>query len=387
MNAYTQYRGASQLQASTQPEDTLFKLARSVGKERALLNSILAVEKPDNNILDALHNASVQSKKLLVSAVEDTRLSRQTTSSRLKHQYDNQTIESLIISLTDGFERMSQASSIVYPQIANHPKDRDAGMRIQLFDAYGNLIQQVNNLRLKLHFLPSKNYQEVISTHGLKNAIWDLSESVRQRSSLLSGYLITSKNGSFSSADKDGLMFRNYQQTQNGDHAAFEIQELSENTDVDDSMEVQFKDLVSDYTTGYRSVEMQLLKDLSSGKKSDITLDEWQTMVAIIQKSIEELANEMLGHTLNTAQRIGKNAITTLMLDTLLVLLCIGMALSSTAIAKKVQYQATHDDLTKLPNRRYFAQKIQEYISRASLNQQNLTLLTIDRYKTTKKLY
>jgi diguanylate cyclase (GGDEF)-like protein len=383
LDAYTQRSGAAQLQLSTQPEDTLFTLAQTLGTERSLLHTILAERNPASETLDSLYEVSLQSKALVTSVVEEIRASRESESAFVTHQYDDQTIEQLLTNLTNSFEQLSQNSSLIVLQAAIAPSERDDAMRMQVFDAYGNLIQQVNNLRLRTHFLPQKNYQQVISSHSIKNAIWDLNESAMQIGALLDGYLIKSRDGLFSSINRDGILFRIYQQIQLADQALFEVASFSEGaakTDFDNKLSAFSKEFIDTY----RIIETRLVKDLTKGNFSEISLNEWRLISDDTRQDIQHLASESVNRTLETARSIEHKAIRTLALDTLLVLLCIGMAISSTGIAKKVQYQATHDDLTQLPNRRFFKQNIQQSIGKSGQSPNRLALLTIDlnRFKT-----
>ena len=383
LDAYTQRSGAAQLQLSTQPEDTLFTLAQTLGTERSLLHTILAERNPASETLDSLYEVSLQSKALVTSVVEEIRASRESESAFVTHQYDDQTIEQLLTNLTNSFEQLSQNSSLIVLQAAIAPSERDDAMRMQVFDAYGNLIQQVNNLRLRTHFLPQKNYQQVISSHSIKNAIWDLNESAMQIGALLDGYLIKSRDGLFSSINRDGILFRIYQQIQLADQALFEVASFSEGaakTDFDNKLSAFSKEFIDTY----RIIETRLVKDLTKGNFSEISLNEWRLISDDTRQDIQQLASESVNRTLETARSIEHKAIRTLALDTLLVLLCIGMAISSTGIAKKVQYQATHDDLTQLPNRRFFKQNIQQSIGKSGQSPNRLALLTIDlnRFKT-----
>jgi len=379
LDAYTQRSGAAQLQLSTQPEETLFKLAMNLGSERSLLHTILAEKKPAPETLDSLYEASLKSKQLMDSVTEEIRASRESESAFVTHRYDEQTIEQLLLNLSASFDRVSQDSSIVILQTAIHPAGRDEAMRMKIFDAYGNLIQQVNNLRLRTHFLPQKHYQGVISAHSLKNAIWDLNESVSQINPLLDGYLIKSRDGSFSSINRDGLLYRIYQQIEIADHALFEVGDFSGSAEIKTGLERQLSAFIDEFSGEYRTVETKLVDDLRKGNYSEITLEDWTPVADKTHRYIKQLATDSVNRTLDTARSIEHKAIRTLALDTLLVLLCIGMAISSTGIAKKVQHQATHDDLTQLPNRRFFKNNIQSAISKSSgQSPTKLALLTID---------
>ena len=376
--AFTQRSGAAQLQVVTQPEETLFKLAMNLGKERALLHTILARTKPAAQTLDSLYEVSLQSKQLLDSALQEIRESRAYKSALNTHRYDDQKIEQLLSNLSSSFEQLSQDSSIVVLQIAIRPADRDDAMRMQIFDAYGKVIQQVNNLRLRTHFLPQKHYQKVIAAHSLKNAIWDLNESLMQIGPLVEGYLIQSRDGTFSSVNRDGLLFRIYQQIQSADHALFEVGDFSGNAVLKTNLESQLAIFVSKFSGAYRTAESRLLKDLASGNYSEVTPEEWRVISDSTRRDIQSLATESVNRTMDTAKSIKGRATSRLAVDTLLVLLCIGMAISSTSIAKKVQHQATHDDLTQLPNRRFFRHNIQSSIGKNSQSPVPLALLTID---------
>ena len=376
--AFIQRSGAAQLQVATQPEETLFKLAMNLGEERALLHTILARTKPAAQTLDDLYEVSLQSKQLLDSALQEIRESRAYKSALNTHRYDDQKIEQLLSNLSSSFEQLSQDSSIVVLQIAIHPADRDDAMRMQIFDAYGKVIQQVNNLRLRTHFLPQKHYQKVIAAHSLKNAIWDLNESLMQIGPLLDGYLIQSRDGSFSSINRDGLLYRIYQQIQSADHALFEVGDFSGNAELKTNLESQLAIFASKFSGPYRTAESRLLKDLASGNYSEVTPEEWRGVSDSTLRDIQSLATESVNRTMDTAKSIKGKATSRLAVDTLLVLLCIGMAISSTSIAKKVQHQATHDDLTQLPNRRFFKHNIQSSIGKNSQSPVPLALLTID---------
>jgi diguanylate cyclase (GGDEF)-like protein len=377
LEAYTQRSGAAQLQRSTQPEDTLFRLAMTLGKERSLLHTILAERHPAAETLDSLYDVSLQSKELMTNAVNEIRESRQTESARIRHQYDEQTIEKQLSDLMASFEALSQNSSLIVLQAAIAPSERDDAMRMQVFDSYGTLIQQVNNLRLRTHFLPQKNYQEVIASHSIKNAIWDLNESVRQIGALLDGYLIKSRDGLFSSVKRDVLLFRIYQQIQTADHALFEAASFSDRAVDKTGLENQLSEFTRNFHEIYRVLETKLVEDLTEGNYSEINLDQWRLVADATRRDIQLLATESVNRTIETARDIEHTAIRNLALDTLLVLLCIGMAVCSTGIAKKVQYQARHDDLTQLPNRRFFKQHVLESISKSQANTK-LALLTID---------
>ncbi len=379
LEAYTQRSDATQLEAATKPEETLFNLAASLGSERALMQLILAEENADSEKLDALFDVSVNTKKLMEDAVDEIRQSRLVESRFVTHRYSDQSVEKLIVNLIDGFQRISQTSSIIYLQIASPPAERDEDMRMRIFDAYGHLIQDVNNLRVRIHFLPSRQYQSVVSTHNVKNAAWNLSESVMQIGSLLDGFVVKSDNNSLWNLNRDAMLFRIYQQIQSAEDALYEIGEFSESNDASVELDNQFDALNDAYNNDYRPLEQNLVNALSLQDQMETNLSQWQDQSRNFLSLIHVLIEKTILQTVESADEIKSIANRNLALDTILVLLCIAMATISTRIAKKVQHQATHDDLTGLPNRRFFAQTTERNLRKhAGAVEQELALMTID---------
>lgn len=377
-DTYTQRGDAAQLKISTLPEETLFKLARSIALERSIINSILVDEKDDPGKIDLLYEIAGESSRMKNQAIQQIEETRNTESRFIHHRYSNEAIESLIVDLRDGFDRISQITSIVIVQLSVHPSDRDENIRMQLFDAYGNLIENVNNLRLRMHFLPARNYQHVIATHSLKDAVWDISESVSQIGSLLNSYLIKQETGTLDNMNREGLLFRIYQQAQRSENSLFEIKEYSASNDAADQLESKFNEIMSLYSGSYESIGKQIQNAVSVSSASTVSSTEWRQVSDEFQRAIRELSDDTIQQTLVSAQKIERSTIVGLGLNTLLVLLCIVIALISIRMSKNIQHQATHDDLTKLPNRRFFTSFLQEAILNTNTETEQLYLMTID---------
>ncbi len=378
LEAFHQRSGAAQLRMSTKPESALFALANSLGQERAYLHTMLAIESSDPQVVDSYEQLKNQSDQLFDKAIDQIRASRNTPFRFVEHRYTEESVEQLIFELLDGMRKISQSSSSIFLQKLIPLSQRDNDMRMQLFDAYGTLIQQVNSLRLRTHFLPEKNYQEVLASHSLKNSIWNLSESTSQISALLESYLIKRQNGSLEQVRADGLLFRVFQQARYADQAIFAIEEFAESTNDASILDADLHAVISQYKSQYVIVKQRLTQAIPVADNDSISLAEWQRLSLQVSNQVERLTNDTIDRTIDNARKVEAAALKSLAIDSMLVLVCLAMAVSSTTLARRVQYQATHDELTGLPNRRYFGQQLGQSIEKANLSSASVALLTID---------
>ena len=378
IDAYVQRKGAVQLQSSTAPEHTLFDLASSLDTERSLQHAMLSATSSSQEEINSLRDATSRSQELMQSAIEQITKSRQIESRFIQHSYGPQAIEISVKELSDGFDRMQQISWITMGQIAKPPLQRREFLRMQHFDAYSNLIRKVNSLRHRTQYFPARKYNQVLAVDGLKDSVWNLKEAVLQNSSLLHGYLVKSENNSLANIEKAGVLFRTYQQSQIAEDAVFEIKEFIEGQGESSYLGVQLGQLLDLFESDYKPAEKKLVRAIDKDRSLELSSSEWQLAYSGVQAAIDKLSAETVSKTMETANDIKNSASRTLLLDTVLVWLCIGMAVVSTGIAKRVQHQATHDDLTQLPNRRYFSQALLESIGKADQASEKVALLTVD---------
>ena len=378
MDAYKERASAIKLEYSTQPEYTLFQLAFSIEKERSRVNSLLLHRTYTEADIDELYEASSNSNSLMQTAFKQVKLSREFHSASNEYRYSDQAIQSTMDKLADGTERLSLGSSVVQLEIGMPPSMRNDATRMRFFDAYGRLIQQANALRHRSHFIPEKHAQNVIAVHELKNALWSLGESVSQNRALLEGFLVKSENRTLFNANLEAVGYRVYQQIQSAEKSMFEFEEFFDTNSVDSDLQDAASALTTWYYEHYSPYEKKILDFLTNNETPTESIQQFLTVSDAMSSKIRELSDQTINQTITSAQSIENTAFLDLVVDTLLVLICLGMAIASMSLSRNVQHQATHDDLTKLPNRRYFGYKIEKILSKVDGGLEKLALLTID---------
>ena len=378
LDAYKERASAIKLEYSTQPEYTLFQLAFSIEQERSRVNSLLLYRTYTEADIDELYEASSNSNKLMQTAFKQVKLSREFHSASNEYRYSDQAIQSTMDKLADGIERLSLGSSVVQLEIGMPPSMRNDATRMRFFDAYGRLIQQANALRHRSHFIPEKHAQTVIAVHELKNALWSLGESISQNRALLEGFLAKSENRTLFNTNLEAVGYRVYQQIQSAERSMFEFEEFFDTNSVDSDLQNEASALATWYYEHYSPYEKKILDFLTSNETPTESIQQFLTVSDAMSSKIRELSDQTINQTITSAQSIRNTAFLDLVVDTLLVLICLGMAIASMSLSRNVQHQATHDDLTKLPNRRYFGYKIEKILSKVDGGLEKLALLTID---------
>ena len=378
-DAHAQFSGAMQLQRSAVPEGTLFEVAQSLDLERATIQRILTSSIQYDDDVDQLDAIAENTRSLFDRARLEIENSRPKESEKIQYRYSNEIVENLLKNLSDRFQRISFTKSVIISQIFLPPSQRDDTMRMQLFDAYVKLIDAVNNLRMKTHALPDENYRGVLSAHETKDAIWNISESIDQTSTLIESYLLKSQLSALHSVNKENLSLRILQQRERAEKALMELTEM-----VQDNVIVGFSaEAVNDVKENYNATFLKMVSTFSTAIMNDmqVSLDpgEWQSVSNTTKTKIRTLTDAALFNTLSRADAIKRKAAISLLVNTLLVFLCGAMAYASFRISRKIQYQADHDDLTGLSNRRKFAEILKTTLQKTDVSkQERLVLMTID---------
>ncbi len=382
LEVYDQRTDAARIQASVSPEVELFKLADSLGTERYLAHRLFRHPQLNKLVLAEYQRQALTSNQLLSTVLRQFNSLRNPESSDPRHH--SGTVDQLVSRLGNSFAELTDMRTSFQLNAGVEGTIRDADFPMRLFDIYSDLIVQTNNLRVSGHILPHKNYHEVVSAVGLKDALWSLRESTMQIGTMLD--LAAEQSISFNQdqLDNEGLLLRLRQQQQIADHAVFDLDQIldrSGDTVENTAFESSYHEFLQVGWPNYKAIQVQLIEQLAAMKSDSDLQSAWHKIDTKIGESIDILVNEAMVHTLDTAHAIALKANQGLVLDTLLVLLCVGMAALSTGIARKVQHQATHDDLTQLPNRRYFAEHICDAVEEAALSAGKLALLSIDLNK------
>ena len=380
VEALVQRNGAVQLQRSTQPEAVLFTLTRNIARERALVHALLSgAESKDPTQIKKLGSVSQANLDTLDSAVREIRESRNKTLWFVENLYSDQSLQAEIDNIYADLKTVSDTGSQVFekaPIPVDSPVNSDDGMRMNMFDAYSRVVQDVDRLRLRTRFVPRKTYPVIDGVQKLKNELCDLNESIEKVNTLIDGYLISSNAGKTS--DKNNLQFRILQQQDKIEHSLSELLEISHKDQSTEALVTNIALLNSFYNKTYHPLQSKLLSTGTIDNTSETILSEWRKTSDILRNKIKVLGDQTIAKTISSAKVVENIATRNLLIDTFLVILCLGMALASLSVSRRVQHQANHDDLTGLPNRRKFSEELRDAIAMVNTSKQQLIMLTID---------
>lgn len=378
-DAHTQFFGAMQVQSSVAPETKLFEIANSLDQERATIQRILIRSTEYNEELEQLDELSKKTRNLFNQVRREIMLTRSDASERLPHRYSRESINYLIQDLDDRFKRISIASAIIIGQIYLPYNSRDENVRIQMYDAYVNMTVAINNLRKRSHTLPEKNYIDVLASHDIKNAIWDVSDAVNQTTTLMESYLLKYQYSSLNTLNIDNLALRILQQHERANRALADMTEMVQHKDIAGVSSTTVKELKTQYEREFRNRVKQLILLSPEGSDATAKISDWMRISSDTKDKVHVLKNVALASTSSTAESIKRTAAFSLFSNTLLVILCIAMAYASFRVARTIQYQADHDDLTGLPNRRHFSSVIHTLFKKTDTGRgERLVLMTLD---------
>jgi diguanylate cyclase (GGDEF)-like protein len=377
-DALTHFSSALSLQRSVVPETTLFEMADSIDQQRSAVQRYLISSQSFSEERSTLSDLSGKTKALFRQAQVNILHAQSGESDTLQHRHGQESMDTLVSALDDKFKRMSITSSVIIRQVYLPLTKRDETIRMKLFDAHSSLIKAVNNIRIRTHGLPDKDYIDVLAAHDKKNAIWNLRESINQSSILLEAYLLKIQHKSIDSLNKENLELRLLQQHERALQALTNLSKMAQKNDVGVSDET-VANLSNHYRDQFHLEAEKLL--LISPENLDTTLElaRWGDISTQTLDQVRLIIDAALTHTNTTADAIRSRAIVDLTVSILIVLFCVLMGFATHRIARRVQHQADFDELTDLPNRRYFRDTLDTLLRKTNTaRREKLVLITLD---------
>ena len=378
-DALNHFSGALSLQRSVAPEKTLFEISKTLDQQRSAVQRILIKSKQFTDGRAELSSLSQNTKTLFNQVRSDLLLSDTEGSNALHNRYGSGSLEALIKDYDDSLKRMSITSSILIRQVYLPFDARDESIRMKLFDAYSNLISSVNEIRKGNHGLPDKEYIDVLTAHDKKNVIWELSDSINQISTLLEGYLLKIQNSSVEKINKENMELRIVQQHERAQQALIYLIDLSQKSVNNGVSKDEAINMSNQYHNVFRhKVDQILLTNYDQTNVAD-SISRWNNLSLQTKGQVGKLVDASLANTISTAETIRARARLNLFSSLLIVLFCLLMGYVTYKIARRVQHQADYDQLTDLPNRRYFQDELEELFKKTNTaRNEKLVLMTLD---------
>ena len=370
IDTYTQYSDSGELRQSVFPEILLFDVAHNLTEERDGIQRSLVSATQDEDEFSDLNQSRQQIRDAFKDARSEIMLTPTAESVDVLRQFEE---------IDAGFSRLSFSSIIIKQQLYVPVAARDEYVRMQLYDNYNSLISSVNALRKKIHILPNKNYVDVLSAHQLKNSLWTLNDSINQISILIETFLNMNKHGAIKSLNVDNLALRIFQQQDLALQAFSSLEEIAQNSSGDSFSDRELTNLKTLYQSHLQAPSKQHLLSEPEDLNPNKLLPQWLETSDNIKQGVGSLVSSALSNTVSTANSIRRSAIASLFVNAALVLLCMALAYATYKIARTIQHQADHDELTGMPNRRYFNVMLESLCKKArGAKNQKVVLMTMD---------
>lgn len=378
-DALTHFSSAVNLQRSVAPEKTLFEVSRSLDQQRSSVQQVLIESRQFDQDRVILSEFSNNTKTLFDEVRTELLNINAEGKNKLHHRYGKDSLKALVEEFDDSFKRLSITNAVLRRQVYRPLQARDEGIRMKLFDAYSNLINLVGEIRKANHGMPGKDYIDVLSAHDYKNVIWELNESIRQISTLVEAYLLKIQNSTVENLNKENLELRVLQQHNRANQALGYLVKLSKENASDNVSTDTLLEMNNQYYNNFRvQAEEILLKDVDDMNAIE-NLERWKNLSGQTTDMVRHLIDAALENTTSKAESIRMGARIDLLMSLLIVLFCVLMGIVTHRIARRVQHQADHDQLTDLPNRRYFQDDLDDLMRKTNVSRnEKLVLLTLD---------
>ena len=378
-DARTLFSQATQLERSVIAESTLFKIQNSLDQERAATQQFLLSNRQEIKSIQPLRDLSLNTKDLFAQARTEITQSRSATGKTLVQRYSLEEISLLITKLEDKFKRIAITRYVIVGQTQRPVETRDENVRMQLFDLYVGIIKTVNRLRQLNNTYPAEDYIKVLDAHDSTNAIWSVNESIKQTNTLIKSFLMKLQNIGLDSIYIDNLSLRIMQQHEVIAQELDFLEDMAVSTKISEDAGKAVTALKQHYNDVYRPEVTLLLTSPVQTIDPTQKIATWHQTAEAANLKVEDLRASLLTNTVSTAISIKESARKNLIFNSFLAGLCMLMAYATFSIGKKIQHQANHDELTGLPNRRYFKAILETLFNQTNTgNNEKLAMMTLD---------
>lgn len=323
---------------------------------------------------DPLTHPSAATDEAILSVVAQTTatINKRVFADRLRFQLSHLKL------LINGFESKtselpSQRTALAL-DLLNLSNDRDQNLQLNVLNYYQELIKDLQVLRYGLSYDSAEQSRGIRNTLEVSNAAWNIRLSNHFLIGIYEGY-ITTGNTARGDAHAQATTL----------HKAIEenleiIKQIDSYSQIDPQIHELALDLSEWYTTNYQSPVLQISEALASNTASPISNYEWKETATALGELTQKILERADVISKRQALVAEERAVRNLIIDTALVFICGLFVLFAYWLARGMHHQATHDELTDLPNRRFFKTHLETVIDSCGKNSQ-VSLLKVDLYK------
>lgn len=331
--------------------DGLFFAAESLVKPRSTTNLTLrtAIDKIGSNLQNATYASQL----------------------RFQPNHIDRLVNELEASLKDlSNKRDALAQDLKYPS-----ELRDQSLQIGVLDFYSSMIEKLQVLRHGTGYISSNTSRETTNTLAMSDAAWQIGLSNQLLTALIEGYITSG-----STARGDALSQVTALQNRIDENLGI-IKRIDAYANIDRELHTHAVKLIHSYVNNYRTPVHRVAMAIANQLDSPYTNYDWKKAAGTLDEHTQNMLNRADDISRESVMSAQQRSIRNMMIDVILVSSCIFLMLCAYWIVRRMHYQATHDELTGLPNRRQFKTQCEEKCDQLTGSSNPVSLLKIDLHK------
>ncbi len=252
---------------------------------------------------------------------------------------------------------------------------RDRDLHLFVFNHFGTLIAHLDNLRSGLRYQSVNQPPAILTNFAFSDAAWQISLANSKLSALFEGYITSGNNAlGTASAQSASLIGKMEQQQQM-------IREIEAYNNIDHDLVAKATALSKWYNSSYQPAVRRIVQAIGTETQPPYSNWQWKKNSNTLQNFGKDVYNKASEISFRYVADAQQSAIHSFLANGLLIICSAGLLLCVARIMRKVHHQAIHDELTGLPNRRYFRIHRENFLDGNKTFSQPCGLLLIDLYK------
>jgi len=279
-------------------------------------------------------------------------------------------IESMLDEIKDIASELDTIRDAVLRNLSLPVTKRDKNLQTDVLGIYSNLVDKLEMLRYATTYTSLKQSRATQNLFVISEAAWNIRLANHLLTAVFEGYL-----ASGATARGQALIQVNDHLNKLNDNIKT-LKQVDSYANLDSDLNTLASELVDWHEEFYDKRVKDITNAMSKGSVASYGHFEWRRVRREMADHSEKLLNRIENITVESLEAASNKAKRNLLIDIFLVVACAGLVCFAYWIIKRVHFQATHDALTSLPNRRSFVDNCHQVVAKGHSN--NVALIKAD---------
>jgi len=258
---------------------------------------------------------------------------------------------------------------------------RDKNLQTNVLEIYSELVDQLEMLRYATTYTSLKQSRDTQNLFVVSDAAWNIRLANHLLTAVFEGYLVSG-----ATARGQALVLANEHLNKLKENINT-LKRIDSYANVDSELNTVASELVDWHDRFYDERVRDITNAMSTGSVASYGHFEWRRVRREMADYSEKLLNRIETITFENLENASQKAKRNLFIDSILVLLCAALVCFAYWIVKRVHFQATHDALTNLPNRRNFVENCHHVVARGTSHNVALIKADLTNFKFINDIY